>query len=66
MEAKAVIVNERIATHIRKSLRYPDTELAIRARRYLRARLHEESLGYPIFSDQAKQILSEEIAKLNH
>lgn len=66
MEAKVALVNERIATYIRKSLRYPETELAIRARRYLRARLYEESLGYPIFSDQAKQILSDEIAKLRH
>lgn len=65
MEAIGVIVNESVAADILKSLQYPDSELAFRARHYLRARLLEESLGYPIFSDRAKQILSDEIAKLS-
>jgi hypothetical protein len=60
----AIIVNERIANYIKKSLQKPEGELAFRARTYLRERIREESQGYSVFSVQAKQILSAEIAKL--
>jgi len=66
MNAKVVIVNDRIATYIRKSLHCSDRELAFRVQRYLRERLHEESLGYRTFSERAKQILSDEISRLKH
>lgn len=62
----AIIVNERIANYIKKSLKNPEGELAFRARGYLRERLREESLGYDVFSTQARQILSTEIASLAH
>lgn len=62
----AIIVNERIANYIKKSLQNPQGELAFRARGYLRERLREESLGYSVFSTQAKRILSDEIASLAH
>jgi len=58
-------VTSSIASQLKFALKNPDTDQAVNARRYLRARLHEEMHGIPTFSDEARKILAEDLSRLS-